>query len=696
MTTESQINIATKVNITIDNKEHMVPQGITLIQACDYVGIEIPRFCYHDKLSIAGNCRMCLVEMVGGPPKPIASCATNVMEGMVIKTNSEMTKNARKGSMEFLLINHPLDCPICDQAGECDLQDQALFYGRDEGRYREEKRAVPEKEFGPLIKTEMTRCIHCTRCVRFATEIAGIEEIGTIGRGEEMEISTYVDKTLSSELSANIIDLCPVGALTSKPYAFKARSWELTSTDSIDVNDALGSHIRIDSRGKEIMRILPRLNEEINQEWISDKTRFVVDGLKTQRLDKYYLRKDGRLQESTSQIVLAEIISKITKTKNEKIATLAGDLADSESLFIFKKLMQDLSCDNYDARAKNSVMKGEQARSSYLFNSSIERIEEADLCLLIGVNPRLEASVLNARIGQQFRNNKNLTIANIGEASDLTYSYLDLGDNVSILEEILANKHQFAKLLEKAKKPIIILGESCFIRSDSEALLSTINQIVEKFQIIKKNWNGYNVLHNAANRVGALDLKFYPQDKGLNTKNILEQAKSGKLDILFLLNYDSDEVAKIKNNVLKIYIGSNGDISANYADIILPATSYVEKSSLYVNTEGRVQQTKQAIEKLGDAQEEWRFANVIRQALGFSFYQNKAELYQDLIKNNPIFANLYNIEKDDKLFDYKKGKLKNSEKFSPMVTDYYLTNSIARSSQTMAKCSVAKNNKKED
>ncbi len=675
------------VKIAINHKEYEVPEGITLIQACDHVGIEIPRFCYHDRLSVAGNCRMCLVELEKGPPKPIASCATQVAEGMSIITNSDMVTKARKGVMEFLLANHPLDCPICDQGGECDLQDQSMFYGAGFGVFKEGKRAVKPKEFGPLIQTFMNRCIHCTRCVRFSTEIAGVEELGALGRGENMEIEAYIEKSLTSELSGNVIDLCPVGALTSKPYAFTARPWELKKTESIDIHDALGSNIRIDSKGAEVMRILPRLNEDINEEWLADKARFAYDGLRLQRLDQPYIRKDGNLVPASWHAALQEVakqVEQVTKAKKE-VAALCGDLANVESIYVLKQLMQDLGSANYDCRPAGSIM-GNESRADYLFNTSIAGIEEADLCLLIGVNPRREAALLNARLRKRYVQNKNFHIANLGVEQDLTYPVTELGAEPQILEEILSGKHKFAKQLKAAKKPLIIVGEQCYIRPDAAALIALIKQIVEQYKVHHEEWQGFNVLHNAAARVGALDLNFLPAAGGKDTAAITQAAKKGEVGLVFLLGYDAPQTEQMRN-ACKIYIGSHGDVGASSADIILPSAAYTEKSALYVNTEGRVQRAIQAVNVKGEAKIDWEIINLIKQNLGFSYHKSYMDLYRDLLQTHPHFA-----EQDELVREFaplskfsSKQKL-TGEKFTNYFANYYLTNVIAKASQTMVKC----------
>ncbi|MBT4878533.1 MAG: NADH-quinone oxidoreductase subunit G [Alphaproteobacteria bacterium] len=676
------------VKIKIDSKEYEVPAGITLIQACDLVGVEIPRFCYHDRLSVAGNCRMCLVELSVGPRKPQASCATQVMEGLEVKTDSDMVKNARNGAMEFLLANHPLDCPICDQGGECDLQDQAMFYGAGESRFEEDKRAVSSKDLGPLIKTHMTRCIHCTRCVRFVTEVAGVPELGAVNRGESTEITTYVEKSLSSELSGNIIDLCPVGALTSKPYAFKARPWELTKTDSIDVHDAVGSNIRVDSRAGEVVRILPRLNESINEEWISDKTRFSYDGLALQRLDRPYIKKGGKFVEASYVEALNLITDKVLEVKETtgQIGALAGDLADVESIYILKELMQNLGSNNYDARPKNSVMNNSN-RSEYLFNTTIESIEEADLCLLIGVNPRIEAAILNSRIRKQHVNNKDFIIANIGVEHDLTYPYEQLGDSPAIIAELISGKNNFAQKLKVAKKPMIIVGESAYIRDDAEALIGEINNLVEKFSINKEGWQGFNVLNNAAARVGALDVGFTPVENGMDTKSMFEAVKNKKLNLMFLLGYDHADVKELKNS-FNVYIGTHGDAGVSVADVILPAACYTEKNALYVNLEGRVQQAIQAIRPIGEAKIDWEIINDLKKMLKFESYKDLRNLRDNIYGKFPHLAKHDEIT----ILEAEKLPLKSSNKkiadtpFENYLDNFYMTNAITRNSVTLTKC----------
>lgn len=671
------------VNITIDDKTVEVPEGITVIQACELAGVEIPRFCYHEKLSIAGNCRMCLVEMVGGPPKPIASCATQVGEGMVIKTKSDMVQKAQKGVMELLLINHPLDCPICDQGGECDLQDQAFLYGKGESRFEEGKRAVEDKYMGPLIKTQMTRCIHCTRCVRFMTEVAGTEELGLVGRGEDAEVTTYIEKSITSELSGNIIDLCPVGALTSKPYAFKARPWELTKTESIDVHDALGSNIRIDSRGREVMRILPVRNDDINEEWISDKTRFAYDGLKMQRLDRPYLRKKGKLCEVSWDEVMEFMRGIFQKVQKDKlpVAGLAGDLADVESVYMLKTLLEQLGSKNYDCRPEGSILSNE-FRSNYIFNSGIKSVEEADLFLLVGVNPRHEAALLNGKISYRVRRD-GIKVGNIGQPLGINYPYDQLSSNPGVLDSILSGKHEFSKLLASAKKPMIIVGEGVFGRGDAKGVLERLSAIMQKYDVITDSWFGYNVLHNAAGRVGALDLGFVPEKNSLDTRQILDAAEAGSMKLVFLLSYDQANVSKLKNSLV-VYIGSHGDLGAKSADVILPAAAFSEKTAIYVNTEGRVQQSLQAVVPPGEAITDWLVINKLLALISDEAFKSGADLHAKLFSDYPIFAKQDEIKRDYTLSSFK-GYVARDD-FSETVGNFYLSNPISRASLTMAKC----------
>jgi NADH-quinone oxidoreductase subunit G len=671
-----------QITINVNGKDCQVPSGITLIQALELVGHEIPRFCYHDRLSIAGNCRMCLVEMIGGPPKPIASCATSVADGMKIITDSDMVKKAREGVMEFLLINHPLDCPICDQGGECDLQDQAMSYGKNVSCYSEPKRAVANKEFGPLISTTMTRCIHCTRCIRFAEEVAGTPVLGSIGRGEDMEVSTYVGKTIASEMSGNLVDLCPVGALTSKPYAFTARPWELTKTESIDVHDACGSNIRVDVRGSEVVRILPVLNEEINEEWIGDKTRFSYDGLVQQRLDRPYIKMNGKFEEISWDQVVEVVGENLKANIGKNIAALAGDLADVESIYILKKLMQQLGSGNYDCRPKGSVMQT-NFRSDYLFNTEIQNVDDADLVLLIGVNPRSEAAIVNNRILKAVNHN-NCVVGYVGEEIKLNYNAENLGSNGSVLEQIARGDHDFAKKLNSAKNPIIIVGEGALCRADSSAIMKFAKIIAEKYNVITPEKFNFNVLHNAAGRVGGLDLGFYPSKSNMDTAEILKNGESGNLDVLILLGYDNPDIKNI-NNTITIYIGSHGDNGAQVADIILPAAAYTEKSASYINTEGRVQSTLKAAPNVGEAKEDWEILNHILASVSDESFNNKNQLYKKLHSDFPHLSDRNVIFKELKISEYV-GQLSSKAMLS-FVPNYYMTNPINRASKIMADCS---------
>ena len=568
--------------LTIDGREIDVENGITVLQACEEAGVEIPRFCYHERLSIAGNCRMCLVEMEKAP-KPIASCSMPVADGMVIRTNTEMVKKARNGVMEFLLINHPLDCPICDQGGECDLQDQAMAYGFDHSRFAENKRAVSDKYLGPLVETHMTRCIHCTRCIRFSTEVAGVEVLGATGRGENMEVGTYVEAAISSELSANIIDLCPVGALTSKPYAFEARPWELTKTESIDVLDAVGSNIRIDSRGREVMRILPMLNEEVNEEWISDKTRYACDGLARQRLDKPYVKKDGKLQPVSWNEALAAIAERMQDLDGDKLAAIAGDLCDAEAMTALKELIGSLGSTNIDCRQNGAKLQA-NLRASYMFNTTIAGIERADACLIIGSNPRIEAPIINARLRKRAGAGE-FQVGVIGENVDLTYRIQHLGVGASTVKEVSEGTHEFFDVLKSAERPMLILGQGALSRPDGEAILASARLIAEDTGMVFGEWNGFNVLHTAASRVAGLDLGLVPGDAGRDVAGILDGAASGEIEFVYLLGADEINMSKLKNAFV-VYQGHHGDAGAHAADVILPGAAYTEKDGTYVNTEG--------------------------------------------------------------------------------------------------------------
>ncbi|MDN5248355.1 MAG: NADH-quinone oxidoreductase subunit NuoG [Wolbachia endosymbiont of Tyrophagus putrescentiae] len=675
------------VKITINSKECEVDQGLTIIQACEIMGIEIPRFCYHERLAIAGNCRMCLVEVEGGPPKPVASCAMSVAEGMVIHTDTPKIKKAREGVLEFLLINHPLDCPICDQGGECDLQDITMAYGRGNSRLNEQKRAVPKKDFGPLIETAMNRCIHCTRCVRFLSDVAGTNELGGIGRGENVEISTYIKHHIRSELSGNIIDLCPVGALTSKPYSFKARSWELSHCETIDVLDAVGSNIRVDYRGPEVMRILPRLNEEINEEWISDKARFSYDGLKVQRLDHPYVRKNGRLIPASWNEALATAAKKLKSVKPSKIAAIAGDLADCESMLLLKEVMQKLGSGNIDCRQDGAkLIPGN--RASYLFNTTIEGIENADLCLLINTNPRIEAPIINARLRKRYLQG-NFAIASVGPDIEYLYRVEKLGDNPHILNEVAEGNHRFCKQLSAAKNPMLIIGQDALTRDDSSVILALAGKIAEKFNMIRDGWNGFNILHKAAARVGGLDIGFTPRKNGKDTNQILEHAESGNIEVVYLLGADEIDTSKLRNTFV-IYQGHHGDRGAQIADVVLPGAAYTEKCATYVNTEGRVQRTNLAVFPLGKAKEDWLIIKNLSQYLGVSLaYDSLCDVRKKLGTMGQQFKNYGQVIKNKWIpVNCDQVNLSNAP-FALKKYNFYLTDPISRASKIMADCTKA-------
>lgn len=678
------------IKLTIDGTEVEVEEGTTVFRACSKLGIEIPHFCFHERLKIAGNCRMCLVEMEKSP-KPIASCAMPASSGMVIHTNTIGVKKAREGVMEFLLINHPLDCPICDQGGECDLQDQAFKYGKASSRFSENKRTVKDKYMGPLIKTHMTRCIQCTRCIRFATDIAGVEEIGTLYRGEHMEVTSYLECSLESELSGNIIDICPVGALNSKPYSFKARSWELTKTESIDVLDAQGCNIRVDSRGSEVMRILPRVNDDINEEWISDKARFAYDGLKYQRLDSPYIRKNGKLVEASWNDAIALVAQKLESLAadqvGDQIAAIAGTLACTESMFLLKTLLQKLGCNNFDSNQFNYKID-QSSRGNYLFNTTISRLKEADLALLIGANIRQVAPVLNARIGILQREGK-LKVARIGNITNQTYYINELGASPDIIKAIISEEHQFAKELEHAKNPIIIIGDGVYSRDDGYAILALIHQMVDKYKIVRDDWNGFNILHNHASMVGSLDIGFSPKNGGNGVFEILQKAERGEIKFVYLLGSDEIDMNKIKSSFV-VYQGHHGDNGANVADVIFPASSYTEKDATYVNFEGRPQYGKAATHPVGQAKEDWVIINNLANSLGLNLGMNNLdEIRTRLAAEFPVFANISEITSCDFIkFTSLDNLLKSDIVTKPI--NYYMTDSISRASVTMAKCVESK------
>ena len=669
-----------QIKITVDGVAVEVDVGTTILQACEEAGAEIPRFCYHERLSVAGNCRMCLVE-VENAPKPVASCAMPVAPDMVVSTQSDLVKTAREGVMEFLLINHPLDCPICDQGGECDLQDQALGFGGDASRFDDNKRAVENKNMGPLVKTIMTRCIHCTRCVRFSQEVAGVPEIGAIGRGEDTEITTYLEASLDSELSGNVIDLCPVGALTSRPYAFTARPWELTKTETIDVMDALGSNIRVDTRGREVMRIMPRNHDDVNEEWLSDKSRFVWDGLNTQRLDRPYIRQDGKLVPASWDDAFAVITNKLSG-QGAKTAAIAGDLVCAEGQFALKGLMDALQSPHIDCRQDGAKLSG--PRGHYLFNSTIAGIEEADALLLIGCNPRTEAPVLNARVRKRYLMG-DFPIAAIGAPTDLTYAAEFIGAGAETLSELLAGKQSFADVLGQAKKPMIIVGQGALTRSDGAAVLSMAIELADKCGA------DFNVLHTAAARVAGLDLGLLPGADGFDVAAMQEAAQNGTLENIIL--YGADELAGASfGDAFIVYIGSHGDRGAHLADVILPSAAYTEKQAIYVNTEGRPQMTAQAATPPGDAREDWKIFRALSAHLDATLpYDNLSELRAAMFAQVPHLAQLDTIIAADKpQATGQVGSDLEATPFAYAVGDFYFTNPVARASATMADCAKAK------
>ncbi len=668
--------------LKIDGREIEVAPGTTVLQACDEAGIEVPRFCYHERLSIAGNCRMCLVEMEKSP-KPIASCAMPCAEGMVIKTDTPMVKKARQGVMEFLLINHPLDCPICDQGGECDLQDQAMAYGRDGSRFSENKRAVKDKYMGPLVATIMTRCIHCTRCIRFATEVAGVPELGAVGRGEHMEITSYLDRAIHSELSGNIIDLCPVGALTSKPYAFMARPWELSKTELIDVFDAVGSNIRVDARGSEVMRVLPRLNDDINEEWLADKSRFAVDGLRRQRLDRAYVRVDGKLAEASWEEALAAIAARLKGVSGARIAALAGDMADAEAMAALKDLMTALGSPHLDCRQDGAAIDP-GCRSGYLFNTTIAGIERADAILLIGSDPRREAPIINARIRKRYLAG-GVRIAAVGPAADLTYAYEHLGATPKTLAEIAEGSHPFAAVLKEAKAPMLILGMGALARGDGAQVLAAARRLAEGCGLVKEGWNGFNLLHTAAGRVGGLDLGFVPAAGGLGTEGILEAAARGDIEAVYLLGADELEMRRL-GKAFVIYQGHHGDAGAARADVILSGAAYTEKNATYVNTEGRAQRTERAAFPPGEAREDWAILRALSAALGHKLpYDSLDQLRARLAAAHAAFASVDAVTPAAWGGFGAPGPL-SAAPFESPIKSYYMSDPISRASETMARC----------
>ncbi len=684
--------------IIVDDTEIEVSPELTILQACEEAGAEIPRFCFHERLSIAGNCRMCLVE-VKGAPKPVASCAMNVRdlrpgpEGQppVVFTRTPLVKKAREGVMEFLLINHPLDCPICDQGGECDLQDQAMAYGVDSSRFHENKRAVEDKYIGPLVKTIMTRCIHCTRCIRFATEVAGVPELGAIGRGEDMEITTYLESAMTSELQGNVIDLCPVGALTSAPYAFQARPWELNKTESIDVMDALCANIRVDSRDTEVMRILPRTHEEVNEEWISDKSRFVWDGIRSQRLDRPYLRENGRLRPASWPEAFAAIAERVKASGPERIGAIAGDLAGVEEMFALKDLMGRLGTGHIDCRQDGARLDPALGRASYLFNATVAGIEDADAILIVGSNPRLECPVLNARIRKTWLASGGAVPVGLvlGDQPDLTYPYQHLGAGPDSLAGLTGSK-DFGKALKQAARPLIVVGQGALAREDGAAVMAEAARLAREVGAVAPkadpDWNGLSILHTAAARVGGLDIGFVP---GTGGRDVAAMLAPGALDIVYLLG--ADEIT-VPEGPFVIYQGSHGDRGAHRADVILPGAAFTEKSATFVNTEGRVQVTRRSVFPPGDAREDWAILRALSDPLGHKLpYDSLAALRAALYEAHPHLAALDGIAPGEATAAdaaaERRGKLAKLA-FKSTIEDFYLSNAVARASTVMAQLSA--------
>lgn len=678
------------VRVIVDGIPVDVSPGSSALQACEAAGKEIPRFCYHERLSVAGNCRMCLVE-VARAPKPVASCGFPVADGMEIFTDTQVVRRARRAVMEFLLINHPLDCPICDQGGECDLQDQAYGYGSGVSRYREDKRAVTDKDLGPLVKTVMTRCIQCTRCVRFSTEVAGTPELGLVSRGENAEITTYVEKALTSELSGNLIDVCPVGALTAKPSAFHARSWEYKKTDSIDVMDALGTNIQVQARGGEVMRIVPRVNDEVNEEWLSDKGRFSVDGLKRQRLDRPWVRVNGKLIAVPWKDALVALARRLDGVSGDRIGAIAGDLCDAESLCALKDLMTALGSVNLDCR-QDGAWYDTTRRAGYLFNSDLTGIDQADALLIVGSTPRHEAPVLNARIRKRFvdAGRGGFPVGIIGAPRcDLTYDATVLGEGPETLAALLKGENPFADVLKNARRPMIILGHAALTRRDAPAVYAACRKLAEATGVVTEDWNGFNILHTAAARVGALDLGFLPGAHGRSASSMVR----GGVDVLWLLGADDVPVERIPADTFVVYQGHHGDAAAARADIILPGAAYTEKPGTYVNTAGRVQRAFRAVFAPGEAREDWRIIRAFSEVVAHTLpYDTLEQLRERLAAVNPVFgmtgANVAQIPGSAVAAEASETVTFDETPFRPVIRDYYQTNVISRASQTMAECSA--------
>ena len=668
--------------LTIDGREVEVPAGMTILQACEHASIEVAHFCYHPRLTIPGNCRMCLVE-VEKSPKPIASCAMPAADGMVVMTQSPKAVKARKGVMEFLLINHPLDCPICDQGGECDLQDQAMVYGFDRGRFEENKRAVPDKNFGPLVETHMNRCIHCTRCIRFLSEIAGVHELGATGRGEDMEITTYIERALDSELSANIIDLCPVGALTSKPYAFVARPWELAKTESIDVLDAVGSNIRIDSRGPQVLRVLPRVNEAVNEEWISDKTRYAIDGLVRHRLDRPYIGRE-RKREADWREAIELVAERLKKAPGERIAAIAGDLCDAEAMFALKEFLTGLGAASLDCRQDGAKLDA-RCRAGYVFNTTIAGIERADACLLVGTDPRREAPLVNARLRKRHLAG-GFRVAAIGPVLDLTFSVEMLGESGAVLNALAAGDHPWAAVLRDAKNPMIVVGQGALARPDGARILGAARGIAEAGALIRDDWNGFNVLHWGAARVGGLDLGFVPGTGGMDVAGIIAGCKSGDIELLYLLGADEIDTSDL-GSAFVVYQGHHGDRGAARADVVLPGSAYTEKDGTYVNTEGRVQLARRAVFPPGEAREDWKIVRAISAAVDHPLpFDVLRDLRRLMWQKHPVLAETDTVTRAVWGSFGEEGPVATGP-FEYPIQDFYRTDPISRASHTMTECS---------
>ena len=668
--------------LTIDGQEIEVEAGTTIIQAADKLGIEIPRFCYHERLAIAGNCRMCLVE-VEKMPKPAAACAMPVNDGMVVKTKGPVVKWAREGVMEFLLLNHPLDCPVCDQGGECDLQDQAVAYGRDHGCDVDTKRVVSDKNFGPLIETFMTRCIQCTRCVRFANEIAGVPELGALYRSEHMEITPYLDRALESELSGNLVDLCPVGALTNKQASYTYRAWELKKTESVDVMDGLGAAIRIDTKGNQVVRILPRVNDDVNEEWLSDRSRYICDGLISQRLDRPYVRRDGKLTATTWSDALASVATKLKSAIPSRVAFIAGDQTDAETLVAAKDLAATLGTPHLDCRQDGAKLDATN-RASYLFNSTIAGIERADVLLIVGSNPRLESAVLNARIRKRWLTGK-MKVAVLGPKADLKFKHEWLGDNPAILAEIAAGTHPFSAALKEASNPALILGQGALARQDGAVVLGLAHKIADNCGLVKDGWNGFNVLHDVAGRVAGLDLGFVPGNGGKDVAEIVAGAGKGEIDVVILLGADEIDT-KALGSAFVIYIGSHGDAGAHRADVVLPGSAYTEKNATYVNMEGRVQRTRLAVFPPGEATEDWKVLAAIAGGMGKPLpYNTLSQVRDRLVAVNSLFGQLDTVSPAAWGAFGQDGTLTSQPLASTRKT-FYAVDPISRASKAMAQC----------